>query len=149
MRRFVFTRLTLMCALLPFIGGCEVLRLNEGREFAVYSAGYAGRYRIAHGRWPDVRELEEFTCMHGRADDFGLALRSCEEVVLAPYHTRLTPNGGHLRMEFIDAAQKTVCTLEVLSPPARADKAVFPMVVIKTSVFSCPGDGQASSVKIG
>jgi hypothetical protein len=139
MQRIVFTKLMLMCAWLPMLGGCELLRLNEGRGFAVTSAGYAGRFRIAHGRWPDVNELEEFSCMRGRADTFGLALLFCEEVVNAPFRTQLAPSGPNLRMTFLNAERKPVCKLTVLAPAPRADKDVFPMIVIKTRVLSCRG----------
>jgi hypothetical protein len=149
MQRIVFAKLMLMCALLPSLGGCELLRLNEGRGFAVTSAGYAGRFRIAHGRWPDVNELEEFSCMRGRADRFGLALLFCEEVVNAPYETRLTVLGPNLRMTFLNAEHQPVCELTVLAPPARADRDVFPMIVIRTSVFACRGGRSAWGVNIG
>jgi len=143
MRRNAITKLMFVCALLPLLGGCELLRMNQGRGFAIHSAGYAGGFRLAYGRWPDINELEEFSCMHGRADKFGLALLSCEQVVDAPYRTQLTPSGAHLRMQFFDSSRKEVCSLTVIAPRARADKGVFPMVVVKTTVFSCRGDRQA------
>jgi hypothetical protein len=60
--------LAMVLVLLPVISGCSALRLNGGREFAIFSAGYAGRLYIAYGRWPaNVNELEEFVCMRGRA----------------------------------------------------------------------------------
>jgi hypothetical protein len=149
MRRNAVTKLMLVCTLLPMIGGCELLRLNKGREFAVQSAGYAGGFRIAYGRWPNFSELEEFSCMHGRADRFGLALLTCEEVVDAPFLTQLVPSGVHLRMQFFNSAQKEVCNLTVIAPPAREDKNAFPMIVIKTTVFSCRGDRHAAVADIG
>jgi hypothetical protein len=138
MRRNVVTKLMLVSALLPLTGGCELLRLNQGRGF-----------RIAYGRWPDVNELEEFSCMHGRADKFGLDLLTCEEVVDAPYRTQLTPSGVDLRMQFFNSTRKEVCSLTLLAPPARTDKDAFPMMVIKTTVFSCRGDRQRPVADIG
>ena len=84
MRCVVLTRLAVALVLLPIAGGCSVLRLNEGREFAVYSAGYAGRFHL-----------------------------------------------------------EPVCTLRVLTPQVRSETDVFPMVVIKTGVFSCRGKAEA------
>ena len=141
-RCVVLTKLVLALVLLPVIGGCSVLRLNEGREFAVYSAGYAGRFRLAYGRWPaSVNELEEFVCMRGRADRFDLAQISCEELVRKPYRTQIIPRGPYLEMRFFDLAKKRVCSLKVLTPPVRSEADVFPMIVIKTSVLSCRGNG--------
>lgn len=140
------TRLVMGLVLLAASGGCSLLHLNEGRVFATYSAGYAGRFHIAYGRWPNADELEEFVCMSGRADRFGLVQISCDDLVRKPYRTQLTPRGTDLRMQFFDAAKKSVCILTVLAPPARHDADVFPMIVIKTSVFSCRGDtGEAGS----
>ena len=143
MRCVVLTRLAVALVLLPIAGGCSVLRLNDGREFAVYSAGYAGRFHLAYGRWPaDVNELEEFTCMRGRADRFGLAQISCDDLVRKPYRTRLRPEDAYLEMRFF-VADKPVCTLRVLTPPVRSETDVFPMVVIKTGIFSCRGKAEA------
>jgi hypothetical protein len=141
LRRVFLARLVSSFALLTVLGGCSLLRLNEGREFATYSAAYAGRFHIAYGRWPaNVNELEEFICMPGRADHFGLAQISCDDLVRKPYRMQLAPRGVDLRMEFQDAAKKSVCALTVFAPMARKDVEVFPMIVIRTSVFSCPGD---------
>jgi hypothetical protein len=122
------------------IGGCQLLRMNEGRALAAQMAGYAGRFRIAYGRWPtDVNELEEFVCMRGRADSFDLDRIDCDELVRMPYSTQITSRSAHLQMQFFDSAKKPICRLLVLAPPADADAAVFPMIVVKTSVFSCRG----------
>ena len=107
MRRVGVTKLVLVCGLLPFIGGCELLRLNAGRGF------------------------------------------SCDEVVRTPYRTQLTPRGEHLQMRFFNSARKSVCDLTVLAPRAEGETAVFPMIVIKTSVFSCRGDWQQMKADIG
>ena len=139
-RCVVLTKLILACALLSMIGGCELLRLNEGRVFATQVAGYAGRFRIAYGRWPaDVNELEEFICMRGRADSFDLDRIDCEELVRVPYSMQIAASHAHLQMQFFNSAKEPICRLRVLAPPADADAAVFPMIVVKTSVFSCPG----------
>jgi hypothetical protein len=144
LRCVVLARLAVALVLSPIAGGCSALRLNGAREFAVYSAGYAGRFHIAYGRWPaNVNELEEFVCMRGRADRFGLAQISCDELVQKPYRTQLNPREAYLEMRFFDLAKKPLCSLKVLTPPPRSVEDVFPMVVIRTSVFSCRGDGRA------
>jgi hypothetical protein len=139
MRRNALAMVILSVALMQWLPGCESLRPNEGRFVATAWAAYAGRFRIAYGRWPTISELEEFSCMHGRADSFGLQLSSCDDIVNAPFRPRLIPRGANLEMRFVDAAQKPVCRVTVYEPSANADKAMFPMIVIKTHVFACPG----------
>ncbi len=140
-----FVVLAMVLVVLPVITGCSALRLNGGREFAIFSAGYAGRFHIAYGRWPaDVNELEEFVCMRGRADRFGLAQISCDDLLRKPYRTELTPSETHLEMRFSDLSKKPLCSLKVLTPPPRSGTDVFPMIVIKTSVFTCRGDARAA-----
>jgi hypothetical protein len=134
---------TLAIVCLPLLGGCESLRPNEGRFAATLWAAYAGRFRIAYGHWPTIDELEEFSCMRGRADRFGLELSSCDDIVNAPFRPSMTPRGEHLEMRFTGVDHKEVCHLKVIAPPAGADKAMFPMIVIKTSVFTCPGGNRA------
>jgi hypothetical protein len=140
-RRHVLINLLLASTLL-LSTGCETLRLNEGRFDATVWAAYAGRFRIAYAHWPTIAELEEFSCMEGRADRYGLALSTCEDVMNSPYRPRLAPRGANLEMLFMSAADKLVCRLTVIAPPAAADKAVFPMIVIKTTVMACPGGGR-------
>jgi hypothetical protein len=137
-RRDALTKVILASALLLMVG-CEILRPNEGRFVATVWAAYAGRFRIAYGHWPTIAELEEFSCMRGRADRFGLELSSCDDVVNSPYRPRLMPHGLNLEMHFINAAGKPVCRLTVIAPAASADQDVFPMIVIKTTVLACPG----------
>jgi len=137
-RRDDLTKMILASALLLKVG-CESLRPNEGRFVATVWAAYAGRFRIAYGHWPSITELEEFSCMQGRADQFGLELSSCDDIVNSPYRPRLTPHGPNLEMHFINAAEEPVCRLTVIAPPTGADKDVFPMIVIKTTVLACPG----------
>ena len=137
--RFASFSGVLILASLPWLGGCELMRPNAGRLFAIESAGYAGRFRLAHDRWPSLSELEEFMCMTGRADRYGLALLTCKEVVFAPLHTRLAPAGRDLRMEFIDDEKRSVCRLRVRAPDAADRRSAFPKIVIDTSVYACPG----------
>ena len=79
--------------------------------------------------------------MQGRADRFGLALATCEDVVNSPYRPQLAPRGADLEMLFVTAADKLVCRLTLIAPPPDADKAVFPMIVIKTTALACRGGG--------
>jgi len=129
----------LVCALLSSVGGCGLTRWNSGREFATTSAGYAGRFRLAYGHWPAMNELEEFMCMRGRADRFGLEQKSCDAVVSPPYRTQLTSVADDLRMQFYDSAKRRMCSLRVLAPPTEVGKSIAPMIVIKTTLLECPG----------
>jgi hypothetical protein len=130
----------LACVMLSSLGGCELMKWNSGREFATTSAGYAGRFRLAYGHWPSMNELEEFMCMRGRADHFGLELKSCDEIVKPPYRTQLLPLANDLNMKFFDASKQEMCSLIVLAPPKAETTALSPSIVIKTTLLSCPGD---------
>ena len=44
-------------ALVLMQSGCQLLRPNFARVYAVETAGYAGRFRLAHDRWPTMSEL--------------------------------------------------------------------------------------------
>ena len=113
-------------------------RLLAAGYFAGLHAGYAGRFRLAYGRWPaGESELEEFMCMRDRAERFKLTRVSCDEVVRLPYHTELIPEGKHLRMRFLDSTNAVLCSLRVWAPE-REDRAdVFPRIVITTTLAGC------------
>jgi hypothetical protein len=126
------------------LAGCQFLerRLESAAYFSATSAGYAGRYRIAFGRWPNVAELEEFTCMPGRADKFGLAQISCDEVVTLPYRTELTPQGKDLRLRYFARSDGALlCSLRLRATELGADTNTFPRIVIQSTIFSCTGSG--------
>ena len=134
-------RLVLGGAIALLLAGCQLLerRLESAAYFSVTSAGYAGRYRIAFGRWPaNVNELEEFTCMPGRADKFGLALMSCDDVVTVPYRTELSPQGKDLRLRYFDKSNgELLCSLKLRATELGADANTFPRIVIESTVFTC------------
>lgn len=125
------------------LAGCQYLerRLESAAYFSVTSAGFAGRFRIAFGRWPaSVNELEEFICVPGHADRFAIHQMSCDDVVAWPYRTELIPDGNHLRMNYYDRSTgKLLCKLRLQAPPDGADLDIFPMVVIRSTVISCSG----------
>jgi len=139
-------RRPLICLILAgalLCSGCESMRPNQGRLMAASWAAYAGRFRIAYGHWPTMSELEEFSCMRGRADRFGLELSSCDDVVKAPFRPQLVPRGANLELRFTNDVHQTVCRLTVLAPPAGAEKTMFPMIRIRTSIFGCRGKSKA------
>ncbi len=117
--------------------------MESAAYFSVTSAGYAGRFRIAFGRWPaSVDELDEFMCMTGQADRYELTRRTCDDVVSWPYRTVLTPEGKHLRIRYFDrSSSELVCNLQVQAPPAGARADTFPKIIINTTVFTCAGPG--------
>jgi hypothetical protein len=134
------TKWVLAGVMLSSLGGCELMKWNAGREFAATSAGYAGRFRLAYGHWPSMSELEEFMCMRGRADRFGLDLKSCDDFVKPAYRTQLTPLANDLNMKFFDSSQQEMCSLTVLAPPKDETTSLSPTIAIKTTLLSCPGD---------
>jgi hypothetical protein len=131
-----------LCGVALLLCGCQYVttRLESAAYFSITSAGYAGRFRLAYGRWPaSVNELEEFMCMRGRADQFGLARLSCDELVTLPYRTVLEPRGRDLRIRYFDSANALMCSLTLRAPRLGADAKVFPAILIESTMFSCPG----------
>ncbi len=126
------------CAAGLALAGCQATVFSALKPVLVKSmttAGYAGRYRIAYQRWPTLTELEEFMCMPGRADKFGMKQMSCDDVVALP-RMDLAPRGADLEMKYFDASNRLTCRLLVRAPPKGAGTA-FPMVKIQTNLFSC------------
>ena len=130
------------CAAGLALAGCQSLLFPKFKPALLQSmnaASYAGRFRLAYQRWPaTANELQEFMCMPGRADKFGLEQYSCDEVVEMP-RMELEPRGADLEMNFFDTSNESFCRLRVRAPPKGADTSTFPMVKIETDVFSCRG----------
>jgi len=136
-----FAKLAIIAALVPTLSGCELLRPNVARVYAVETAGYVGRFRLAHDRWPSISELEEFMCMHGRADNYGLGLRTCEDVVNPLYTLQMSSQGQDLQLQFYNSERQNVCRLTVLAPAKSELSGYYPTIVIETTVFACRGEG--------
>ena len=79
--------------------------------------------------------------MYGRADRYGLGLRSCEEVVNPPYALQMSPQGKDLELQFFDSERQNVCRLTVRAPDKSERSGYYPTIVIETTVFACRGDG--------
>jgi hypothetical protein len=138
----LMTRLRPLFAVLAMwsASGCQVAqeRMRAAGYFAATQAGYAGRFRLAYGRWPaDANQLEEFMCMRDRAERFKLARVSCDRVVNLSYNTELIPEGKHLRMRFRDSTNALLCSLRVRAPSSDEGSGVFPRIVITTSLAAC------------
>jgi hypothetical protein len=142
--RVKYRLLALLCCLaLPLLTGCELLRdcVPRAQFFALMHASYAGRFRVEFARWPTPAELEEYLCMENRARSFDMRTAlSCDELVRLPWRVEMIPEGRHLRLLFLDEADRGLCELQVRAPPREADLRAFPMVVIKTTAFACSGD---------
>lgn len=129
-----------MTALLA-LSGCQVVERHALAVlyFSELSAGYAGRYRLATGNWPaTVAELEEFACMRGRAEQYGMRRMDCAEVVALPFRTEMQPVGKDLRLRYFDTANNRLCSLRLRAPAPQVSRWAHPMIIIKTTVFSCP-----------
>lgn len=131
----------LICGVASLLqAGCQALeaRALSMLHFTATSAGYAGRFRIAHDRWPaNVNELDEFMCMAGRAEQFGLARLTCEEVVAFPYRIELQPIGDDLRIRCFESPDTPVCSLKLFAPPTDAHRKIFPALMIRSTLFEC------------
>jgi hypothetical protein len=60
----------------------------------------------------------------------------------APNRVEMHPRGANLRVEVFDALNRLVCRLDVLAPKPESSGALLRMIVVRTSVFSCPGEGE-------
>jgi hypothetical protein len=134
-------RRSLWVTALLLLSGCQAVQRHALAVFyfSEVSAGYAGRYRLATGHWPaTVAELEEFACMRGRAEQYGMRRMDCAEVVALPFRTELQPVGKDLWLRYFDSANNRLCSLRLRAPPREVSRWAHPMIVIKTTVFSCP-----------
>jgi hypothetical protein len=131
----------LLAFAMPPLAGCAVVesRMMSLSYFSATSAAYAGRFRLAHGRWPgDARELGEFVCTSDHVELSGFERGSCDDVLGLPYRLELTRDGDDLRIRYFES-DAAVCSLRLLAPPAHTDSRVFSMIVIKSTLFACHG----------
>lgn len=131
----------LFCGVAAAQAGCQAVeeRAKSLLYFSVSSAGYAGRFRLAEGRWPAVGELEEFMCMRGRAERFGMPMLTCEQVVNSPYRIGMKPAGEDLEIRYFEPGGTEVCRLRLVAPRAGAHSDMFPKIIIRSTVFACAG----------
>jgi hypothetical protein len=129
----------LLCAL-P-LAACSSLHMNRGRLTAMVSATYAGEFRVDRGHWPtSASELEQYICRaSGALSVVDSHEYPCAGPEPAPYRTELRSRGENLDMTLFDAAQRPICRLHLLAPETSG---LGSMMVVRTTVFSCPGDGQ-------
>jgi hypothetical protein len=57
----------------------------------------------------------------------------------------MNPEGENLRVEIYDASGRCTCRFRVLAPTPGNGTVLIPRVIVKTSVFSCPGEGKRIS----
>lgn len=132
--------------------GCESLSMNDGKFESVMAAGQAGKFHREMGRWPRSQgELITHGCPdldESRAEVAVIAQAhppaapGCQFFVNLPYKVQLEQRDGNLRMVLRDAANKLVCRLEVVVPSFDSARSLLPQVRIRTTMFTCPGEGK-------
>ncbi|MEO8017642.1 MAG: hypothetical protein ABI769_07500 [Pseudomonadota bacterium] len=123
--------------------GCDLLRVNQGRLEAITIAAQVGEFRLAKGRWPAAaHDLDHSTLL----EDFGtadLGAAPARKAARAPRHrVEMAPRGANLRVKVLDDDGRLICRFEVLAPSPGSTRALIPLIVVKTSMFVCPGEGK-------
>lgn len=129
----------LLCAL--SLAACSVLRMDQARVAAISSAAYAGDFRLHAGRWPATDlELQRYVCLkegwHTVTDSW---MYPCDATEPGPYLRKMRIVGRDLEMTLLDSGQRPVCRMKLSEPTEGGDMS---LMVVRTTVFSCPGDGQ-------
>jgi hypothetical protein len=129
----------LSCAL--SLAACSMLGMDKARVAAISAAAYAGDFRLHEGRWPQTDlELQRYVCLkEGWYALTDAGMYSCDEIEPGPYRWRMRNVGRDLEMTLLDAGQRPVCRLKLFEP-TKGDLASS--MVVRTTVFSCPGDGR-------
>jgi hypothetical protein len=136
------------------VAGCQAFRPNPGRFQAWVAAAHAGQFHRKFHRWPrEIGELAALDCprfdeamaVDAAPRDDGLPpIRAdvCAFLVEFPYRIEMIDVGRNLGMEFRRADGTVVCKLRVDSPSNEIAAALAPAVRIRTTAFSCPGEGE-------
>jgi hypothetical protein len=137
------------------LAGCQTFRPNPGRFQAWVAAAHAGQFHRTYHRWPagigelaalDCPRFDEAIAMGADAihDDGLPPIRAdvCAFLVGFPYRIEMIAVGRHLGMSFHRVDGTFVCKLRVASPSNDVAAALAPAVRIRTTAFSCPGEGE-------
>jgi hypothetical protein len=123
------------------------MSMNHGKVISVAAAGQVGMFRREVGRWPkDRADLIAHGCLrldHATGseppDEPG-----CQFFITLPYQLELQSRAENLQMVIRDPSGKLICQLVVVAPRGAKDS-LNPLVVLKTTLFSCPGEGKPLS----
>jgi hypothetical protein len=136
------------------MAGCQAFRPNPGRFQAWVAAAHAGQFHRTFHRWPaEIGELAAFDCPRfDEAIATGAARRNdglppiradvCAFLVEFPYRIEMIAVGRNLGMAFRRVDGTVVCKLRVDSPSNEVAAALAPAVRIRTTAYSCPGEGE-------
>jgi len=117
---------------------------NRGNLAAIAAAAHAGQFQRQTGQWPrDRAELERVPCPYFVNDDVrktGRHPARCLFLADLPYTVEMRPLGHDLEMEFRDGSGHRICRLRVIAPRAPAGTDLAPLSIIRTGLFSCPGE---------
>jgi len=141
-------RTALLATLLLTAAGCESLHMNQGRLTSIFAAAQTGAFKRDRGAWPTgIDELIGHACPALDVDE-GFTIDApppppgeCQFFATLPYRLRLSPRNEDLQMELRDGAGTLVCRL-FISVPAESAHALVPRVELRTTLFTCPGEGE-------
>ena len=141
-------RAALLAWLLLASTGCDSLRMNEGKITSVLAAAQVGKFKRDKGSWPTgISELIAHGCP-GLDDDAQFVIdapprlvEGCQFFANFPYRLEMTQRAPNLQMESRSAAGKLICRILVIAP-ANSSDALIPQVELRTSLFTCPGEGK-------
>ncbi|HEV7606519.1 MAG TPA: hypothetical protein VGO61_04245 [Steroidobacteraceae bacterium] len=132
--------LALVCAA---TGGCELLRMNPGRLQALTIAAQVGEFRNAHRRWPAVATDLDHSTLLTEFDEADIGEPVARKAARAKgLRVEMLPHGANLRLEMFDSTNRRVCSMELIAPTDDDPHRLMPVMVIKTTVISCPGTGK-------
>jgi hypothetical protein len=144
-----FPRMALPAALLLATTGCHTLRLNEGRVVSVFAAAQAGAFKREKGRWPaGADDLIHYDCPALDAgSEFAIDAPpppegDCQFFAKLPYRINLRSRAADMQIELRTPTGKLVCRLVVVVP-ADSAQALIPQVRLRTTLFTCPGEGKS------
>ena len=120
--------------------------MNPGKATSVFAAAQVGAFKREKGHWPtDIDELIAHGCP--ALDQYALSemverpTGSCQFFARLPYRLELRPQMNDMKIELRDRKGGLVCRLAVIVPVDSAE-ALLPQVQLRTTLFTCPGEGK-------
>jgi len=138
----------LLAGALLAAGGCDSLRMNQGRVTSILAAAQVGAFKREKGIWPTgVGDLVAHECsaldQYSEVDIDAPPPRDgeCRFFARLPYQFGLRTRGNDAQVELRDPRGKLVCRLVIVVPVDSA-LALIPQVELRTTLFTCPGEGK-------
>jgi hypothetical protein len=132
-------QIALLATMLLSAGGCDSLRMNQGRATSFLAAAQMGAFKREQGSWPTTPgDLAAHGCP---GLDQNPREGACQFFATLPYQLVLHPRASDMQVEMRSAAGKLVCRLVIVIPAGGAH-ALMPQVRLRTTLLTCPGEGK-------